>query len=411
MSSPHTPSASSAPAHRPTARFSTRSRELISLSGAIVSLKSFRPSISWLPSLLEGNQRSCGPFAPAVPLEATLLLQIESFEVLGSINEVIFWDTTALQATLLQHARPEAKLFQRWFQRVEKAMIREHKRAERVASYSKQANSSASQAVEERSSDGGPSGSAASAALSSLPPPPPFQQPAWPRHRQPVKRQRDSSSGPGSSAPSTQSKRAKLDAAWGDFSLSHLDDEFGLDAAASQLLERHTQGQGSALDDSTDRLFPSLSSYDSLLGGEMLSDDDGEREIDGNAAIDVQSSAATLPPTYPLNVLEAGAAQALLGEGSTVRPPSITDTTSLPFSFLLDGEAEAVETEAEGAARPEHDDRQQGDADATHTDASFHSKHAIGPTIHPWKTVRRVSAEQRKDYERRYRSQMHNITD
>lgn len=362
-----------------------------------------------MPSLLEGNQRSCGPFAPAVPLEATLLLQIESFEVLGSINEVIFWDTTALQATLLQHARPEAKLFQRWFRRVEKAMIREHKRAERVASNSKLPTSSASQAVEERSSEGGPSGSAASAALSSLPPPPPFQQPAWPG--QTAKRQRDSSSGLGSSAPSTQSKRAKLDAAWGDFSLSHLDDEFGLDAAASQLLDRHTQGQDSALDDSTERLFPSLSSYDSLLGAEVLSDEDGEREIDGNAAIDVQSSAATLPPTYPLNVVEAGAAQAVLGEGSTVRPPSITDTTSLPFSFLLDGEAEAAETEAEGAATPEHDDRQQGDADATHAGAGFHSKHTIGPTIHPWKTVRRVSAEQRKDYERRYRSQMHNITD
>lgn len=319
------------------ARFnSTKARQLISLRGAIISLKSFRPSVSFLPSLLDNRQHKSGPFAPLLPVRLNLLLEIESFEVLGSINEVTFWQANDLQATLLSKER-DTPSFKQWFKMIEKITPREQHKVKKVKAEAGAMDMDLDpSSSNSKNSTNSSSGSASAAFMAETVVPSPYQRPT--SRKQEEKEM--------NSQASFTVKKEK--SAWGDFTLSQFDDEFGLDAAASQLIERHEQGLGNGQEeeariaDSFDRMFPPTTLDTTTTTGK-------NRESSQNKSTQKEqedsSQAETLPATYPTNSNAQGSSNlevsmgVLKEETISIRPRSVTENTSFPFSLLINEES------------------------------------------------------------------------
>ncbi|UZJ54208.1 hypothetical protein CBS101457_003528 [Exobasidium rhododendri] len=350
----------------------THFRELISLRGTIIALKSFRPSISFLPSLLESNTRRGGPFAPPqLIVNAALFLDVEAFQVLGSINEVIFWKSEDLHQSLVKD-QAGFKSYRSWFKKVEKLLERERRRQMRAANKLELpgvSHTEASQSSNEKSTDS-TRDSGSNTIVTTLPPPP-FQNPVQ------SKKKRDRSySQEAQMSEANLSKRAKSKAMWDNFQLSEDEDEFGLNAAAKEVFDMHKRGGKTTEEES----FPLQQDDDileesfSFLTGERIpSSDSLESQShsyrDSNilqSSADSLSSNASLPATHPnitqarqaLNVDFNSPAIVIEQEGysSGVRPPNVIGINSLPFSFLLDqGVAEKVMVQGDGDALGEED--------------------------------------------------------
>lgn len=364
------------------ARFNSRyARELISLRGTIISLKSFRPSISLLPSLLENRQRIDGPFAPLQSVRPALFLEIESFEVVGAINEVIFWQANELQTALL-NKEGDASLFKQWFKAVRRLTIKEQqtKAKKTKVKVEADADAEADDMNLDPSSSHSQLSAISSAAFITESMPPPFQR-AVPPPKQ------DSQEEKTNSQASSTIKKEK--SPWGDFTLSQ-DDEFGLDAAASQLIERHEQGieeegeeEEPRIVNSFDSMFPAptleLTTERRKSALEEQDDRDALRTKSIESMQEIPSQVETLPATYPTSLIarEESSPNDASGisqkETTSIRPPSVTDNTSFPFSLLINEESLGPEAKSENEKRPTK--RLNEDNDEEDVDLAFKPSH------------------------------------
>lgn len=278
---------------------SNYARELISLSGSIVILRKFRPSISFVPSILENKRNRRGPFAPLEPSRPTLLLEIESFEVLGSINEVIFWDTRSLQSSLLsEEFALRNRSFKAWFRQVDKIFSSEERRREKRRQRVANGDASSTPSGSRNAANDTVSNTSAktrmvsnSAETTSPYVPPPFQRPS------------SLIKGPHSSKKSKEKEKSQSSThslnPWGDFELSMGgDDDFGIAAAASQMLDRHSQGGVGGQEDidididSFDPLSVSPLGLDTIAESDTAMTDAPKVTASGHAIIDPFSEEA-----------------------------------------------------------------------------------------------------------------------
>lgn len=105
--------------------------ELISLPHCIISLLSYRPSLSKTAGRMAVG--ATGPFASTN--KARLFLEVEAFRVWGSVNDVIFWesldlqsalagtiDATKLAPTQISCTEKEARRFRLWFAKAQRSL-------------------------------------------------------------------------------------------------------------------------------------------------------------------------------------------------------------------------------------------------------------------------------------------------
>jgi hypothetical protein len=257
-------------------------------------------------------------------------------QVLGAINEVQFWNDKELESTLLDDNTPSTP-FKIWYKQVARSMMKSQKHRRQIAE-EEALKLNGSESKKRMIAKSGSESETSAAITASMPMPPPYQRPIAERPRHP-----DTSQESGSTTSSKKSKREEWQGAWGDFTLTQ-GDEFGLEAAASQWIESRERGVGSSFEgqmtaDSLDThaIFPSLSIDENNPDSSGNLQDDASRSsrLDGDASQGSRegfSQNSTLPATYSI-LQEEEEEKPKSQNQDDIGPPSVTNSTSLPFSL------------------------------------------------------------------------------